>query len=78
VNIGDRQKGRIKPANVDNCQIEATQIEISIRTQIKLNRFPIENPYATGNAADKVAETIAKIKEPKKLLYKRFYEIRQH
>jgi UDP-hydrolysing UDP-N-acetyl-D-glucosamine 2-epimerase len=76
VNIGSRQKGRIKPLTAEDCPVDADLIAHSIRTALQRKRFAPDNPYYTGNAADKIAETVAKIKEPRKLLLKKFYELK--
>jgi UDP-N-acetylglucosamine 2-epimerase len=76
INIGDRQKGRIKPINVVDCPIDAELIKSQVQIQTSQHKFMPENPYYTGNAADKIAETIVKIKNPQHLLQKRFYELR--
>lgn len=79
VNIGDRQKGRVIPSIMVSASIEIDDIVEAINIALAnptMHYLPEKNVYETGNAADKIASEIAKIKDLKKLLLKRFYEIR--
>jgi len=76
INIGNRQKGRIKPSCVWDCPLDTRLIVNEIGGALRRPRFELTNPYYKGNAADKIAEAISKIQEPKKLLFKRFYELK--
>lgn len=76
VNIGNRQKGRIKPLTVEDCPLDTKLIMHCIRTALRRSRFEPENPYYKGDAADEIAKAISKINEPKKLLQKKFHEFR--
>lgn len=73
VNIGDRQKGRKNPPNMISCGINVEEIVHSIYnapTPLK-----IHNPYGDGLAAQRIAQIISNIKDPKQLLKKRFHDI---
>lgn len=76
VDIGDRQKGRIKSSNIVNCRLAHRDIVDAIVTAYNKERIKIINPYQSGSAADQIAHDLSKIKEPKKLLLKRFYSIK--
>src|SRR5258706_11406804 len=76
VNIGNRQKGRIRPLTMVDCPVDTRMIAHEIGTALQRNKFEPENPYFKANAADTIAEIISKIQEPKKLLFKRFYELK--
>ncbi len=76
INIGSRQKGRIKPLTMVDCPLDTRLIAHEIGTALQRNKFEPENPYFKGNAADEIAKTISKIQEPKKLLFKRFYNLK--
>jgi UDP-hydrolysing UDP-N-acetyl-D-glucosamine 2-epimerase len=76
VNIGDRQKGREKASNIVDCAIDYRLIERKIRSAVQGGRQIVDNPYQTGHAASKIAEEISKLRQPKKFLVKRFYEIK--
>jgi len=62
VNIGDRQKGRIKAPSVIDCQptmrsiFEATQEALSL--EFKRSIANMESPYGTGGASRKIKEII--------------------
>jgi UDP-hydrolysing UDP-N-acetyl-D-glucosamine 2-epimerase len=76
INIGDRQKGRIKPDSVINCKSEKDDIIKAIKKAISLefkkSLENIKNPYGDGDSAKKIS-TILKTKLPinniKKTLY---------
>jgi UDP-hydrolysing UDP-N-acetyl-D-glucosamine 2-epimerase len=77
VDIGDRQKGRVKSKNIINCRASYHEISKAINIALNQPKLEISNPYYTGNAAEKIAYEISRIKEPKKLLIKRFYDIKR-
>jgi len=78
VNIGDRQKGRLKAGSVIDCESNKEAIKKAIGTvyssnfQVKLTH--INNPYGDGLASKKIVE-ILKSASPKLLLKKSFYDI---
>jgi UDP-hydrolysing UDP-N-acetyl-D-glucosamine 2-epimerase len=63
VNIGDRQKGRIRAANVIDVPVcEQNEIETAINKALS-NDFRdslkgLKNPYGVGNASEKIVETL--------------------
>ncbi|MCS7244074.1 MAG: UDP-N-acetylglucosamine 2-epimerase [Candidatus Calescibacterium sp.] len=76
VNIGDRQKGRIKPQNVIDSSINYSDIKKAIKKSlshefISTIRFT-KNPYGVGNSAEKIKNIIKKflpIKNPVKIFF---------
>jgi len=80
VNIGDRQNGRMIPPGMTcaaiemNDIIEASHIAMTMSCEYERGKLAV-NVYAKGNAADKIAEVIANIKDPKTLLRKKFYDL---
>jgi len=76
VNIGDRQKGRIKALNIIDCPINTDAIEMTVKDAISKGHTKVQNPYHKDDAALRTAEIISRITEPRKLLIKRFCEIR--
>jgi len=76
VNIGNRQKGRIRPLTMVDCPVDTRMIAHVIGMALRRNKFEPENPYYKGNAADEIAKVISKIQDPKKLLFKRFYDLK--
>jgi len=78
INIGDRQKGRVKAASVIDCKptkesilIAATKL-YSDDFQSKLKN--VTNPYGKGGAAKRIKEVI-KEKDLSGILKKKFYDI---
>jgi len=78
INIGDRQKGRIKTKNIIDCK----PIEQSIGKAIKIlysDKFrndlkQVVNPYGDGNASERI-KTILKRCSLKNVLKKSFYDL---
>ena len=63
VNIGDRQKGRIRAANVIDVPVcEQDEIEKAINKAVSKDFRDsitgLENPYGTGNASEKIVEIL--------------------
>ena len=62
VNIGDRQRGRVKAESVIDCEpnresiYQAIQILYSDQFRRKLNK--LDNPYGVGGASQLVVETL--------------------
>jgi GDP/UDP-N,N'-diacetylbacillosamine 2-epimerase (hydrolysing) len=79
INIGIRQKGRIKSNSVIDCPIKKEFIIKSIN-KIYSNKFikslkRCKNPYGSGGACKKIVKIIKKFKF-KKNLDKNFYDIK--
>jgi len=78
VNIGDRQKGRLKAKSVINCEPKKTSIKQAIETlyskEFQKILPSIENPYGKGNASEKIIEILQKLKIPKQPK-KKFYNL---
>lgn len=78
INIGDRQKGRIFPDSVINCQPEkkaisnAIQIAYSSAFKEKLKR--VRNPYGTGNSSELIIEILKQI-DVSTLIKKKFHDV---
>jgi len=78
INIGDRQKGRLKAKSVINCEPKKTSIKQAIETLYSKDFQKIlptiENPYGKGNASEKIIEILQKLKIPKQPK-KKFYNL---
>ncbi len=78
INIGDRQRGRLKASSVIDCQpqqadiLEALANGLSPAFQATLD--DTSNPYGNGGAAEKIV-TILKIVDYSQLLKKHFYDL---
>ena len=82
VNIGDRQKGRVKANNIIDCNYSSTEIYKAIKKGIskdfqeKINE--VINPYdkyQDGKTSYKIKEKLKEIKLGEKVLKKEFYDI---
>lgn len=78
VNIGDRQKGRIRAKSVIDCGYDKDEIVKSIKKAIskdfKESIKNVENPYGNGSASEKIVEIIKQIEI--KDLKKNFYKVK--
>lgn len=78
INIGDRQKGRIKAKSVIDCEpnklsiLDAFNILYDEKYQEKLQK--IQNPYGNGGASVKIKEIIKNV-DLSNILKKSFYDI---
>ena len=74
VNIGDRQKGRLRAASVLDCDPRTDAIERGIRTALTLDCSRVTNPYGDGHAAERIVAAIMSVVDPQSLLQKRFVD----
>jgi UDP-hydrolysing UDP-N-acetyl-D-glucosamine 2-epimerase len=78
VNIGTRQRGRIRGENVLDVGYGRNEILAAIRraasTEFKDSMKDIVNPYGDGHAAEKIVDRVKKVKLDDTLILKRFYE----
>lgn len=72
VNIGGRQRGRDRAANVADVAHEAEAIESAVRAQVAHGRYPASDLYGNGYAGQEIGRVIAALK--KTGTEKRFYE----
>lgn len=70
INVGERQGGRQRGANVRDCAANADDVIRMLRSIPP--RFPSATPYGDGRAAPRVAETVTGSYDVARLLYKRF------
>lgn len=61
VNIGSRQHGRERGANVIDVPNEADAIEQAIRTQLAAGRYERSTLYGDGHAAERIAQHLAAV-----------------
>ena len=72
VNIGDRQKGRIKSNSVIDCEVNKRDIK-AISRALSMNCDKIVNPYGEGKSAEKIVSLLGTIDIKKIPLQKHFY-----
>ena len=62
VNIGDRQKNRLKGNNVLNVTNDERLIITAIKKQLKIKKFKSDEIYGDGSSSKRISNLIAKIK----------------
>ncbi len=78
VNIGDRQKGRIMPDSIINCNPDYLSIKNAIQKALSPDfreiSGSVRNPYGEGNASGQIVEILKNIRLDN-ILKKKFYDI---
>lgn len=82
INIGDRQKGRLRAESIIDCGIKANEIVSAIRKAMTKEHQKVcesvLSPYGNGNSAMRIADKIVEIVLKGNIdLKKRFYDIYQ-
>ena len=82
VNIGDRQRGRIRGKNVidiPECKRELiiNSIHKALSANFRNSLKGMKNPYGEGNASEKIVKILKTISLGEGLIKKTFYEIQQ-
>jgi UDP-hydrolysing UDP-N-acetyl-D-glucosamine 2-epimerase len=74
VNIGNRQRGRLKAVNVIDCEPQRKKIQSAIEVSLTARFDKIENPYGDGRTAARIVSILKNIKNHSTLIHKSFYE----
>lgn len=74
VNIGERQKGRLKATSVIDCPAESRDIVSALEKALAMDCSLVINPYGQGDATERMLEVIKKYSNPSCLLKKHFFE----
>jgi len=78
INIGDRQKGRVKAESVINCEADKESIKKAINflfsNKFKLILNNVSNPYGEGGACQKIVYQLETL-NIQNLIKKKFYDI---
>jgi UDP-hydrolysing UDP-N-acetyl-D-glucosamine 2-epimerase len=78
VNIGERQGGRVRAANVIDCAAEQAAITTAIRTAVEPyfrdQLTGLQNPYGDGHSGTRIAQILATTELGAGLLQKRFVD----
>jgi GDP/UDP-N,N'-diacetylbacillosamine 2-epimerase (hydrolysing) len=78
LNIGDRQRGRLKARSVIDCTPDqgaiADGLAQLLSADFRQGLANVENPYGSGGASEKIVETLARVPLGD-LLKKKFYDI---
>ena len=75
VNIGDRQKGRIRSKSVIDCDVNKEEIISSIKKAFNLNCENVINPYGQGNTSNQIVKILEDIDIKNISLQKHFYNL---
>lgn len=59
VNIGPRQAGREKPANVIDCGYGEKEVKAALRKALKMDLARMRHPYGPGNTGDRIAAVLS-------------------
>ena len=78
INIGDRQRGRIKAESVIDCKPTTKSISDAIKklysSEFQQKLKTVKNPYGSGGASDAIVKTLENI-SLKTILKKKFYNM---
>lgn len=61
VNLGPRQSGREKPANVIDAKYGITSTQSAIKEALSMNTSKLRHPYGNGKAGQKIADLLGSI-----------------
>lgn len=79
VDVGDRQRGRLRPANVIHAAAEADAIVEAIARAVspdfRAGLSDLVNPYGDGHASERIVERLVSIPLDERLLLKRFHDL---
>lgn len=76
VNIGDRQKGRLRAASVIDCTASTGDIEKTILQALMMDCSGTINLYGDGNSSIRIKDKIKQFVEPANLLKKHFFNLK--
>lgn len=79
VNIGHRQEGRTRAANVIDCEHDRAAIAATVRRAVdpafRASIAGLKNPYGDGHAADRIVPRLRDVELGPRLLTKRFVDL---
>lgn len=75
INIGDRQKGRLKSSSVMDCPPEKEAIIQAIQMGLQQDWSGVESMYGDGGASEKIIAILKQQKTYEALLQKHFYKV---
>jgi len=75
VDIGDRQKGRLRASSVINCDPDAVSIEHAIKEAFFKDCSDAVNPYGDGDSSSKICAVLRDTSSFDHLLKKRFADV---
>jgi UDP-hydrolysing UDP-N-acetyl-D-glucosamine 2-epimerase len=81
VNIGDRQKGRVRTSNVIDCDCSQNAIrhaiDLALSDGFKTSISLLQSPYGDGKASDRIVKIIETIdfKDNRSIIEKKFFDL---
>lgn len=75
VNVGDRQKGRLRAASVIDCPAEREAIARAIGAAFAMDCSAVVNPYGDGRSAEKIVAALRAAGDPRRLVKKHFFDL---
>jgi UDP-hydrolysing UDP-N-acetyl-D-glucosamine 2-epimerase len=79
VNVGERQRGRIRAANVIDCRAESSAVADALTRALdpdfRASLAGMENPYGDGRVSERVLALLASAPSADELRNKRFYDL---
>ena len=75
VNIGDRQKGRLRAASVIDCAPEKDAILAALNTAIATDCSAVSNPYGDGRTAERIVTVLESLTDTASLVRKHFFAL---
>lgn len=79
VNVGNRQQGRMRPANVidveDDSRVISAAVQRALSPEFQRLAASNLNPYGDGNAAGRIVAVLEKAELNRQLLVKKFYRL---
>lgn len=75
VNIGDRQKGRLRASSVIDCAPEASAIRAAIARAFAMDCSEVVNPYGDGTSSRRIVSVLKETPDFPALLKKQFCEV---
>jgi UDP-hydrolysing UDP-N-acetyl-D-glucosamine 2-epimerase len=75
VNIGDRQKGRLKASSVIDCPANSEAIFRATQKAFQMDCSKVVNPYGDGTASEQIMVVLKKINDYKSLVKKKFFDL---
>jgi UDP-N-acetylglucosamine 2-epimerase (non-hydrolysing)/GDP/UDP-N,N'-diacetylbacillosamine 2-epimerase (hydrolysing) len=75
VNIGDRQKGRIRATSVIDCEPDRDAIVDVINRAFTMDCSNTVNPYGDGESSSRIIALLKNIPDPVMLLKKHFFDL---
>jgi UDP-hydrolysing UDP-N-acetyl-D-glucosamine 2-epimerase len=73
VNIGDRQKGRLRAKSVLDCDAKRETIVATIQQALSADFRGIENPYGDGHSTERILTCLENVEDFEALTRKKFY-----